>query len=96
MQMYTSPDKKQKKKYCPRDFRDLENDIDRKQHDLDFAAFSMQKTIDNCGKMRSTHEKQHTTDPSASQLQGNTSVEFTHFKVRTPVRAPSEVYSSAV
>ncbi|CAK9197475.1 unnamed protein product [Sphagnum troendelagicum] len=91
MQMYTSPDKKQKKKYCPRDLRDLENDIDRKQHDLDFAAFSMQKTIDNCGKTRSTHEKQHTTDPSASQLQGNTSVEFTHFKVRTPVGAPSEI-----
>jgi hypothetical protein len=90
MQMYTTPDKKQKK-CCPRDLRDLETDIDRKQHNLDFAEFSIQKTIDNCGKMRSTHEKQCTTDPSASQLQGNTSVEFTHFKIRTPVGAPSKI-----
>jgi len=61
-----------------------------------YSLVACQKTIDDCGKMRSTHEKQCTTDPSASQLQGNTSVEFTHFKVRTPVGAPSEVYSSAV
>jgi hypothetical protein len=40
--MYTTPDKKQKKKCCPRDLQDLETDIDRKQHDLDFAEFSMQ------------------------------------------------------